>query len=227
VPTVDEVVSLEKTCEILIQKVPAQDLASILIIVGKPTTDATRRKAQELANKYNVIQIIEQELPYLGGALQTGIKHVNSSHLVIMGSDLETNPEDIDQLINKAKLHPDYIIATSRWINGRRIRGYNPIKLVCNWLFQQLMVLMFKAQLTDWTFGYRVMPSRLVQSIQWNENRHAFNLECLLVPLQQGCKVLEIPTSWVPRSEGSSQNSFFLNFIYFRTAIKIWASKNS
>jgi hypothetical protein len=227
VPTVDEVSSLEKTCEISLNKVKPEDLDRILILVGKPTTPATRAKAAELAAKYPCISVIEQSIPYLGGALQAGIAATKSSHLVIMSSDLETDPSDLDQLVAAGKQHPDYIIATSRWIENKSIQGYNPIKLVCNWLFQRIMAGMFKTKLTDWTFGYRLMPTSCVSNINWQEQRHAFNLECLLVPLSRGVQAIEIPTHWVPRQEGKSQNSFFLNFIYFRTAFKIWNQRKS
>jgi hypothetical protein len=32
--------------------------------------------------------------------------------------------------------------------------------------------------------------------------------------------VIEIPSGWKARAEGKSQNTFFLNFLYFRTGLK-------
>ena len=36
--------------------------------------------------------------------------------------------------------------------------------------------------------------------------------------LRLGVKFIEIPGHWTARTEGESQNSFFANFKYFRTA---------
>ncbi len=78
------------------------------------------------------------------------------------------------------------------------------------------------------TVGFRILPTSLVQAIEWEELRHPFNLECIVKPLRLGVPVSEISTTWYPRIEGESQNPFFRNFAYFRTGLKArFASKNS
>ena len=57
-----------------------------------------------------------------------------------------------------------------------------------------------------------------MQKIRWEELRHPFFLETALKPLRLGVKFIEIPGHWTARTEGESQNSFFANFKYFRTA---------
>ncbi len=71
------------------------------------------------------------------------------------------------------------------------------------------------------TFGYRIFPTALVQSIRWEEVRHPFLLETVLKPLKLGVKVVEIPIKWEARLEGESQNPFFRNFVYFRIGFKV------
>ncbi|MGB9407566.1 MAG: hypothetical protein WCA89_08515, partial [Terracidiphilus sp.] len=67
-----------------------------------------------------------------------------------------------------------------------------------------------------------------VQSIQWEELRHAFLFETLVKPLRLGVQVIEISSVWKARTEGKSQNTFLLNFVYFRTGLRTrFASRKS
>ena len=141
--------------------------------------------------------------------------------MIMMASDLETDPDDVRTLIAEARTNPAGIVATSRWIRGGAFHGYAKIKLVCNWIFQRFFSLLYGTRLTDMTYGYRLLPTKLVQAIRWEELRHPFNLETVVKPLRLGVKVTEIPSVWYPRSEGESQNPFFRNFAYFRIGLKI------
>ena len=60
-----------------------------------------------------------------------------------------------------------------------------------------------------------------MQSIKWEELKHPFFLETALKPLRLGVKFIEVPGHWAARTEGESQNGFFDNFKYFKTAFHI------
>jgi hypothetical protein len=138
----------------------------------------------------------------------------------MMASDLETNPNDVGAMIAAAMKDPAGIVATSRWIRGGKFYGYSRIKLLCNWIFQHFFSCLYGTHLTDMTYGYRILPTKLVQAIEWEELRHPFNLETVVKPLRLGVTVTEIPSVWHPRVEGESQNPFFRNFAYFRIGLK-------
>ena len=138
----------------------------------------------------------------------------------MMASDLETNPNDVRHLIDEERKNPSGIVTASRWTGGGAFHGYSKIKLICNWLFQRCFSLLYLTRLTDMTFAYRIMPTKLVCAIQWEELRHPFGLECLIKPLRLGVPITEIPSVWECRIEGESQNTFFRNFEYFRIGLK-------
>jgi hypothetical protein len=78
------------------------------------------------------------------------------------------------------------------------------------------------------TYGFRIMPTRLMQVIRWEELRHPFLLETVIKPLRLGVPVSEIPSTWRTRTEGESQNTFFRNFEYFRIGLRVLlASRNT
>jgi hypothetical protein len=218
-PVINETVSLRQTVEIILRDARA-DLDEILTVVCRRTTAEAMAVVEQIqAELGGLVRVHHQQLPFLGGALREGIELARGSHVIIMGSDLETDPNDVHTLIAQARAHPGAIVATSRWTAGGAFHGYSKIKLVCNWIFQHFFSFLYGTHLTDMTYSYRIMPTRLVQAIRWEELRHPFNLESIVKPLRLGVSVREIPSVWHPHMEGQSQNPFFGNFAYFRTGL--------
>src|SRR5262249_8233202 len=149
------------------------------------------------------------------------------SHVVMMASDLETDPNLVRVFADEARQVPERIVTGTRWVKGGGFEGYNPLKRLLNYVFQKFFSLLYDVNLTDMTYGYRIFPSALVKSIWWEELRHAFLFETLLKPLRLGVKVKEIPAVWSVRKEGESQNTFFRNFEYFPIGLKVRFYKRS
>jgi hypothetical protein len=164
--------------------------------------------------------VIPQQLPFLGGALRDAFDVARGSHAIVMASDMETNPSDVKRLIEEAEKMPWGIVTASRWRRGGSFHGYSKVKLVCNWLFQHCFSLLYWTKLTDMTYGYRILPTKLARAIRWEELGHPFNLESVVKPLRLGVPFVEIPSAWRLRTEGESSNPSFCNFAYFRTGLK-------
>ena len=143
------------------------------------------------------------------------------SHVIMMASDLETDPDIVPKMIDKSRQHPDAVVTATRWQRGGRFVDYDPVKLVSNWLFQQVFRLLYATRLSDLTYGYRLFPASLLRSILWEEYRHAFLFETILKPLRLGVPVVEIPTTWSARSQGESQNRFSNYFRYLWVGVKV------
>ena len=219
-PTLGETTSLTHTIECLVRDLRA-DLAQILVIVCDRTTPEGMAHAEAAVAKYpEFVSIHWQELPFFGGAVQKAFQVSTGSHTILMASDLETKPEDAPVLVAAAKKRPDAVITASRW-RGGGFAGYNPVKLVANWVFQRLFALLYLTNLSDMTFGYRILPTHLTKSIRWEELRHPFVLETIVKPLRLGVPVVEVPTSWKARVEGESVNSFLRTFEYFRPGLRV------
>jgi hypothetical protein len=137
-----------------------------------------------------------------------------------MAPDLETKPEDAPVLVAAAKANPDAVITASRW-KGGGFSGYNPVKLSLNWIFQRIFAVIYMVNLSDMTFGYRILPTYLTKTIRWDELRHPFVLETIVKPLRLGIPVVEVPTSWTARVEGESANTFMRTFEYFRPGLRV------
>ena len=229
-PVINETFSLEKTVEV-ITKNSKDEISEIIIVVSKnKTTSESLRFINDLETiKYpNLIKTHFQDLPFIGGAIQKGFQISSGTHILMMASDLETDPNDVKKLIDLSKLNISSIITANRWIAGGGFKKYNIVKYWLNFLFQFILRLIFLTNLSDMTYGYRIFPAKLVKKIKWQELKHPFLLETILKPLLMKINIIEIPSKWEARKEGISQNSFIENFKYIKTAIMIrffWNAK--
>ncbi len=223
-PVVDETESLRETVRILIAE-NRSDIYEILIVMGKITKPDARAAANSLAAENpGFIFAKDQVKPFLGGAMRDAFGWAKGTHLLMMASDLETNPHDVRHIFATAQDGDWDIVTTTRWggENGGAgaFEGYNPIKFLANFIFQKSFALLYGTELSDLTYGFRVFKIDWVKKIRWEELRHPLLLETMLKPLRLGARVKEIPTTWKARVEGESHNPFWRNFLYFRIALK-------
>lgn len=220
-PAMDETYSLKETVDTIAATCKTADLAEFIILLCDRTSKESRETAEKLVSEYErkiPIYIHDQTLPFVGGAIREGFELAKGSHVVLMSSDLETDPNVIQDFITYGKKYPNKIITASRWRRGGGFEKYNKVKLVCNLIFERIIGLFYFVNLTDITYAYRMFPSKLMKSIEFTELKHPFFLETALKPIRLGVKFVEIPAHWTARTEGVSQNSFFANFKYFKTA---------
>lgn len=226
-PVIDETFSIEKTISEIEKKSSKYTRKYLITISRTKTTSKSLKKINFLKKKYkNKIKVIYQKKPFLGGALMTAIKHIKSSHFVLMASDLETNPSFFYKLRKKSQKYENNIFVASRWIGKKNFKGYNLLKLFLNKIFQKFFSLIFNTSLTDLTFGYRIYPSKIIKNLNLIELKHPILFESIIIPIKLGVKVSEIKCSWKSRKEGKSHNPFLNNFLYVKAGIRILFSNN-
>ena len=219
VPVIDETSSLRKTIEVVLAQ-NRQHISEILIIVCKKTTPQSLAVCDELKRENpDLVQVHFQLRPFLGGAMRDAFEWATGSHVLMMSSDLETDPETAKEMIALAGNGYDIVTAT-RWKGSGAFHGYNPAKHVANLVFQKTFGLLYGTSLSDLTFGYRLFKTEWVKKIAWEELRHAFMLETIVKPLRLGARVAEIPTVWRARPEGVSHNQLSNHLAYFRIGLR-------
>ncbi len=221
-PVVTETDSLRKTYDIL-KKECDSDIEEYLLVV----CDKTQKESLAICRKLvkasgQKAKIFRQKRPFLGGAMRDAIEVAVGSHVVMMASDLETDPHLVKEFIRHAKAKPHAIFTATRWRERNAFVGYDPVKKILNYAFQNLFAFLYRTNLTDMTYGFRIFPVQLLQAIEWEELRHPFLFETVLKPLKVGAEIVEIPTTWTARNEGESQNTFWRNFEYFRIGLRVW-----
>jgi hypothetical protein len=219
-PVMDETVSLEQTVAIV--EADCRDVVKeYLVVVCGRTAPASRQVIEGLRGRLGGrLRLIEQKLPFLGGACRDAFDAATGTHTMMMASDLETPPDRVKAFVEVSRQHPMDIVTGSRWIEGGGFEGYSKLKYVLNWMFQRFFSVLYGTRLGDMTYGFRILPTALVQAIRWEELRHPFLLETIVKPLRLGVRAHEVATPWRARIEGASSNTFWRNFVYFRIGLK-------
>jgi len=214
----NETFSLEETTRVILEENPS-DIKEILIVLSTRGTPECAAMAQSLKERYSVVKPIIQKRGFVGGAIRDAFEVVLGDYVILMASDLETDPHAVVRLITKAREGYDIVTAT-RW-TGAGFTGYSPVKYILNKIFQLFFRALYGTSLTDLTYAFRIFRTDIVRRIRWEELRHPFLFETIVKPLRLGYKISEIPAAWSARKEGESQNTFWRNFEYFRTGFKV------
>jgi glycosyltransferase involved in cell wall biosynthesis len=221
VPVIKEVRSLHYTIDTIFS-LAAESINEIIIVVCDKTTVESLNACDTLEKKYlGRIKIVKQRLPFLGGALREGLAAACGSHVIVMFSDGESDPRSVADLVKEARKNPAAIISASRWLKGNSFKGYPVVKTWLNFLFQKMFSILYRKKITDFTFGYRLYPMQLMQDIKWEETGHSFVFESILKPLTFNVHVQEIPSTWMPRSEGESQLKSYMYLRYLWVGCKV------
>jgi hypothetical protein len=222
-PAMDETFSFRKTVDVILETCNPKDICELFIVLSPKSTPECVKIAESIRNEVKGIPVViyYQQRLFYGAAIQEAFEQVRGSHVISWCVDLETDPALITKFIDIAKLNPDVIVTTSRWLKGGGFEGYHKIKIIWNFVAQKFLDILFLTKYTDLTNGgYRMFPTKLVQSICWKEQKHPFALETALKPLRLGIQIVEVPAKWIVRSEGNSQNPFLLsNIKYLKTAL--------
>jgi len=230
-PTLNETFSFIETVDIILNECDKKDICEFIAIVCDRTEKESLKAIEEAtahAEKEGIpVVLLYQTRPFAGGAVQDGMMAAKGSHTIMMAPDLETDPHTVKDFIRYGKEYPDDMITASRWLKKGSFEGYSKVKYVLNFIFQKMFSLYYGVKLTDMTFGFRLAPTDVFQSINWEELKHPFFLETLLKPVKIGVKVHEIPSSWAARQEGASQNSLLQTFKYLRIAFKVKFEKKA
>jgi dolichol-phosphate mannosyltransferase len=196
----------------------------ILIVVHPKSTPECLTLCEELARREGIRTIVQGPRSGIGWAYREAIPYITGTHALIMSSDLETNPADAASMVRKAIETKADVVCASRWIKGGSFTGYDPFKLVLNWGYNLMFRVLYRISIHDITFGYKLIRSEVLRSVNWEYGTHEFCAELLLRPLRLGYTAVEVPTRWVKRPAGDSKMTFARNFRFVSAAWRIFAA---
>ena len=213
-PILNEINSLKKTLHIL-DKIRV-DKEFIVIYSNKLTQDSVKDEFYSLKKKYKNLKCLKQIRPFVGGAIDLGIRNTKKNYIALMASDMETNPYELKSMINVSSKNHNSIISADRWISNKGFSDYGLIKFIANFTFQKLLKIFFNYKILDFTFAYRIYPKNALKNHRIKELRHGFALETLLAPMKKGFNVITLPAKWKKRVEGSSSITIMAYLSYLK-----------
>ena len=223
-PTLDEGPLLLQTIEQAFSQITNHDVSALIITSARLTTSETRAVIEQLKVSHpGRIESFDQSRPGLGFAMREAFDRASGDAVIIMAADLETPPEALPAIIEKLELGYD-IVVTNRWCHGITFNGYNPIKLMLAFVFQQIFRALYFSRLSDLTYGYRAYKTSVVKDIIWEESRHPFFFEAILKPIRLGYRIAEVNVPWdtfSTRKSSIGRAKPIDLFAYIRTGLRI------
>lgn len=200
----NETDSLRETILKIRENCGSSDLKKIVIVVRNEDCasyyEAKKLIAESADNKIDVYVQKSQdsvrcvyEFPFLA----------EGSHFVIMGADLEMDPENIKDFVAEAKKSPETIICASKWMRDSVVEGYGTFHEWGSRLMNTFVAFLFNAKEKDIFSLYQIYPVSVYKKMNFS-NPATFVYEYTLKPLRTGIEYKEIPTVYKKRSEGKS-----------------------
>jgi len=172
-----------------------------IILSDDFSDDGSEEIAKNLAEKYEFITYIRSNNNQgKGSALNNSKKFIYTTHVIIHDADLEYFPEDILDMHEVSKKHPENLILGSRFI-GNKIRKNIYVR---TFLANKIMSLFFSLvnfyRVTDVATCYKLMPTKFFQEITFNEKGFSIEIEILSKFLKTNNDINEVPIKYEGRS---------------------------
>ena len=193
----------KNTIEIIVDKVlQYKELSSKMIIVDDGSTDGTQDILNNLKIKHpDRIKILNHEKNLgKGAAIRTAIKNLDSDIVLIQDADLEYDPSDYSKLIKPILTNKADVVYGSRFLGGQQVR----VHLFWNYLANKIITLtkniLVNMNFTDMETGYKVFKTKVLQSIEVQENSFTFEPEITIKLAKKKFIFFEVPISYYGRS---------------------------
>jgi dolichol-phosphate mannosyltransferase len=196
-----------------------------IIPVDDNSTDKTGDVIKCLAAEDPILRPIVRTPPNgVGRALADGYRKATGQWVLSMDCDFQHLLPEIRDLFDAAAEGYDVVVG-SRFSRNSVLLNYPSQKIVANRGFHLLAQLVLLRRFRDLTNNLKMMRREVAEQIQFTEQGFAVNAETGLQPLLMGCKIKEVPISWINRTPDMGVSSFYLAQVgsgYWKVLLHLW-----
>lgn len=175
------------------------------IFVDDGSTDNSVKLLTQALDQSNLSHLIlKKENAGKASAVKDGAKHLSTSHVVILDSDLELATSDIAKLWEVVQTdESDFVFGYRKFLSHssftwRYSRG--------NQLISNLYGLFFNEVITDIMCGYKLIPSEVLQQLPYKYKKFGLEIEIPMHMWQLRQRPYEVEVAYRARSRAEGKS---------------------
>jgi SAM-dependent methyltransferase len=181
-----------------------------IILVDDNSTDSTQAVIESLARDDARIRNVVRTPPGgVGYALRDGYRAATGRWILSLDADFQDLLPEVRDLFDAAARGADVVVG-SRFSPDSVLLNYPVRKIIANRAFHLLASVLLGSPFRDATNNLKLMKREVAEQLDFSEPGFAVNAETGLRPMALGYKTVEVPISWVGRSEEMGTSSFKL-----------------
>lgn len=191
----------EKTVAVILEKLHVISEVKEILVVDDGSTDRTKKVIQRL--KLRKVRYIRKENGGKGSAIRFGLAKVKGDYVLIQDADLEYDPADIPLLVAPVVNQRAQIIYGSRFLGPHLNLLF--WHRVGNSVLNFLVNILYNTTLSDMETCYKLVPTKLMRSINLQSNAFDIEPEITCKLLRKGHSIYEVPISYVGRTHAEGK----------------------
>ncbi len=206
IPTYNEMGSLPSVITAVLAATQEVDI----LVVDDNSPDGTGDYAGSLAKENPRVKVLHRtEKAGLGAAYLAGFEWATRNgyeYLVEMDADGSHRPVDLPRLLEQ-RATADLVIG-SRWISGGRVENWPVHRRAISQIGNGYANFMLGAKIADITAGFRLYRTSFLNTLDLSEvaaHGYAFQVELAWKARRAGGRIVEVPITFVERTEGVSK----------------------
>jgi dolichol-phosphate mannosyltransferase len=222
VPCRNEEMNVRRLVEILLERYGRY--IHEIILINDNSQDGTAARIRELSCEYPVVKVINRAPPSgVGRALRDGYAAATGEYILSIDCDFVQIASDFRDLFDAVAGGFDGAIG-SRFSYDSILINYPLPKILCNRAFHLLANLFLPLRVRDISNNLKLMRTEILKGTKLTEPHFAANIETGLKPLLAGFRIVEVPVSWISRTDEMGRSSFRLAHLapsYFAALLRI------
>jgi len=186
IPTVNEI----EGCKAILPHIKREWVDEIVFVDGS-SSDGTYEYLADYAKKNNCT-VLKQKSKGLVGAYFEGIDATTGDVIIPFSPDGNSLPEKIPELVAKMKEGYDMVIV-SRYYQGAKSEDDDPVTSFGNWMFTQMINLIFGGKYTDTLVMYRAWKRELLKICKLDSSIGGLEPQLAIQCAKKKLKVCDIP----------------------------------
>jgi glycosyltransferase involved in cell wall biosynthesis len=139
-----------------------------------------------------------------GYALRAGFAKAKGAIITTIDSDGSHRPEELPSLLTLILQDKADLVIGSRYL-GQKPRAAKKLNAIGVRLFNLLIKVFTRAEVSDSQSGYRVMKADVLRNMSLRSREYEIESEMLVKTARQGFRVREVPISFKQRTYGTSR----------------------